>query len=438
MTTRFTWPLALCSVFALALAGCPEGGVGPEGPAGPAGDEGDDGQRGTDCWDLNGNGEADVNSEDANGDGSVDILDCTGVPGQDGEDGEDGENWAPASWVGSAECADCHDEQYQKFVRSGHPYKLVEIGGVEPTEPWDGMGDFGEFAPNPPDGWEWSDVSYVIGGWGWKQRFVDMDGYIITGSEVQWNLATEGWVAYHSDEDPGTKPYDCGSCHTSGYSPEGNQGGLTGVVGTWEQPGVHCEECHGRGSQHVADPYLVDMKIDRSAEQCGSCHYRTDPGVIPASGGYIKHHEQWNEMYHSKKHSMDCIDCHDPHASARYEDDTYNPNKSIRADCSECHFQEAAYQDSIVMGSFLDCIDCHMPYATKSAVAVDEWTGDVRTHLFAINTDATAPQFSEDGSEAMPYVSVDFACRRCHHDGGTAVDYDDATMTEEADGYHGG
>jgi len=46
-----------------------------------------DGADGISCWDLNENGEKDVETEDVNEDTVVDVLDCRGA------DGEDGEGW---------------------------------------------------------------------------------------------------------------------------------------------------------------------------------------------------------------------------------------------------------------------------------------------------------------------------------------------------------
>ncbi|WP_421808260.1 collagen-like triple helix repeat-containing protein [Flagellimonas sp.] len=58
------------------------------GPEGPAGDDG------ISCWDLNGNGSADITedetNEDINLDGVVDALDCQGEQGQQGDAGQDG------------------------------------------------------------------------------------------------------------------------------------------------------------------------------------------------------------------------------------------------------------------------------------------------------------------------------------------------------------
>ena len=97
------------------------------------------------------------------------------------------------------------------------------------------------------------------------------------------------------------RPYNCGSCHTTGYNPEGNQDGLPGLIGTWAEAGIQCEACHGPGGNHVNDPLLVSMEIDRDSELCGKCHRRGDVTEIDASGGFIRHHEQYEELFESKK-----------------------------------------------------------------------------------------------------------------------------------------
>ncbi|SNY95176.1 collagen-like protein [Flagellimonas pacifica] len=56
----------------------PIGEQGPQGPVGSAGDNGDN------CWDLNGNGTADFDTEDSNNDGEVNALDCQGMDGTNG------------------------------------------------------------------------------------------------------------------------------------------------------------------------------------------------------------------------------------------------------------------------------------------------------------------------------------------------------------------
>jgi hypothetical protein len=290
--------------------------------------------------------------------------------------------------------------------------------------------------PNPPEGYTWDDITYVIGGYGWKARFIDQEGYIITGDEnatTQYNLYNEelemgeNWVAYHAGEE---KPYDCGTCHTTGYSPEGNQDGLPGLVGTWAEDGIQCEECHGPGGNHVNEPRLVAMEVDRDAELCGKCHRRGDVTEIDAKGGFIRHHEQYEELFESKKRVMDCVDCHDPHETVKYAQGT-----AIRTACENCHFENDTYQ-KITDRNHAECIDCHMPRITKNALGdAERFTGDIRTHLMAINPLSTS-QFNEDGNFSNPYLSLDFACRSCHYEGGPASVMTDEELVEMAVGYH--
>ncbi|MFQ6000286.1 MAG: multiheme c-type cytochrome [Anaerolineae bacterium] len=329
---------------------------------------------------------------------------------------------------------------------SGHPYKLNKVVDGQPPEyPYSEV-------PEPPEGYTWDDITYVIGGFGWKARFIGKDGFIITGdadATTQYNFANEevgkeaGWVAYHAGEE---KPYNCGPCHTTGYSawpPDAHQDDLPGIVGTWAEPGVQCERCHGPGGNHIDNPHGVAMKIDRTSQLCGDCHIRGSVSDIDAKGGFTKHHEQAEEMYASKHFALGCVACHDPHASALYADEEVNPNKGIWNDCQDCHFEQATNQKSATMAAMVECTDCHMPPMAKSAWGnVDIFTGDVQTHLFAINVDPDAAQFSEDGSVTMPYITVQYACGSCHVEGAgrarAGMPRTVEELVEYARGYHEG
>lgn len=318
----------------------------------------------------------------------------------------------------SDDCAQCHNAIYQDWKSSGHPYKLME-------------GAKAQNRPIPlPDGYNWDEISYVIGGYKWKSRYMDENGYIITQGkgdvpgDTQYNYLTGEWVDYHADELNGTKPYNCGSCHTTGWVADDdadtdgdlsdNQDGLPGIHGTFLQGGIQCIQCHG-GAQH-ADFGMVDD----SAEACGACHYRTaapgDTNVIPASGGFIKHHEQYNEFLASGSHGnfMECTTCHDPHKRGEF---------SIKegAFCEDCHTDIAAsYAETTMFDYQVSCTDCHMPLATKSGQVTGPHQGDVMTHIFRINTDPAANMFTEDGAfvaldeNGDAAVTLDFVCQRCH------------------------
>jgi len=315
-----------------------------------------------------------------------------------------------AAYIGSDECAVCHASIYADFQNTGHPYKLNEAEDVQEA----GYYPF-SVVPSPPAGVSWNDVDKVIGGFWWKARFIGHDGFIITGDEVQYNLIDGSFTAYHSGE---TKPYDCGPCHMTAYRADGgNQEGKDGLIGTWEFNGVQCEECHGPGEQHQAAPFEVAMTVDQTSEQCGKCHIRGDVGKIPASGGFIKHHEQWNEMFTTKHQSLACVDCHDPHIGLHPNNPTREA--AIKVTCENCHIAETEsfmasgiehYGSSAGPG----CIDCHMAKAAKSALAAGPYEGDVHSHLWRINTDADAEMFTPDGAFANGYLTLEYTCLQCH------------------------
>jgi len=399
-------------VVAFLLASCagPQGPEGPAGPAGPAGPEGPQGPAGSE-----------------------------GPAGPAGSAGEATEVSVGAEFVGSETCSKCHEELYNIFMMSGHPYKLNEVVDGQPPEY-----PFTE-VPNPPEGYTWDDVSYVIGGYNWKARFIDLDGYIITGADenatTQYNFANPvvgneaGWVGYHAGEVD--KVYDCGVCHTTGYSawlPDAHQNDMPGLIGTWTEDGIFCEECHGPGSLHAGDPHGVTLDVERSSALCGECHLRGGAEAVNASGGFIKHHEQYEELFQSKHITIDCVTCHDPHAGVVQLRQA--GVQTTRTSCENCHFQETAYQDSEVHPAVAACIDCHMPRVSKSAVGNAEmFTGDIRTHLMAINATQIG-QFTEDGSQALSELGLDFACRSCHVEGGSATVKTDEELIDKAYGYH--
>jgi|AMFO01.1.fsa_nt_gi hypothetical protein len=316
-----------------------------------------------------------------------------------------------SSYVGSEACQSCHQSIYDSFRKTGHPYKLSDAADAQQP----GYYPFStvEVSPTIPGGW--SNVSMVIGGFWWKARFIDNDGRIYTGPQRQYNLATGEFVKYETDT-LGLKNYTCGGCHTTGYKAVGNQNGKPGLIGTWALNGVQCEACHGPGGSHVENPYDVNMTIDRSSEMCGECHHRGDVFKIPAKGGFVKHHEQWNEMFTTKHSALQCVTCHDPHVGLH----PLNPDRAsaIRIQCENCHFKQAeGYANSTILHAqaSVTCTNCHMPYSAKSAIGdLATFTGDIHSHLWRINPDTTAQMFTPDQKYANGYITLDYSCKPCH------------------------
>ena len=367
-------------------------------------------------------------------------LGPAGPPGPLGPIGPAGQDaTASQTFIGSAECGACHEDIYASFNLSGHSHALTKIdNGDSPELPYT---DANNQLPEPPEGQTWNDLAYMVGGYGWKALFIAKDGYIVTGDDsaaTQYNFANEAvgatadWVPYHPGEQI---PFDCGICHTTGYAPQGHEDNLDGINGTWALPGIQCERCHGPGSRHAEDPQGVRMVVERASQLCGECHVHDNPALIDANDGFEKHQLQFEDLYNSKHFALDCIDCHDPHASAIFADETVNPNQGIRQVCETCHWQNEAVQNNRKhLG--VDCIDCHMPPMAKSAQGnLDLFIADVRSHQFAINTDPKAAQFSDDGLFVMPYLTLAYACGHCHNDRDASM-LDLETLAGVAEGYH--
>lgn len=325
-------------------------------------------------------------------------------------------NSQAAASTASEDCLHCHEGQYTDWAKSGHRFILMTSEDAQNR-------------PLPlPRGGNWEDISYVVGGYRTKALYLDTDGYFITKTLDRWgqlvpgrnqyNLLPDEWSDYHAGTE--NLPYNCGSCHTTNWvaneNPEdlsGNQDGLPGIHGTFDQAGIQCIQCHG-GEQHA------DIgTIDRSAEACGACHHRTarpgDENIISASGGFIQSRQQYNEHLAGPHADSECVYCHDPHKRS---------DLSIKEDtqCGDsCHVsQREAYSETKMYESGVTCDDCHMPYASLSAIPSSPSEGDLKTHVFFIDTEASANMFTEDGQlvqlddEGKAAVTLDFVCQRCH------------------------
>jgi hypothetical protein len=71
----------------------------------------------------------------------------------------------------------------------------------------------------------------------------------------------------------------------------------------------------------------------------------------------------------------------------------------------------------------------------KFSIQSDTHQKDVRTHLMVIDTEQIG-QFNEDGSVALSQVGLDFACRNCPVEGGSATVKTDDQLIDKAYGYH--
>ena len=269
----------------------------------------------------------------------------------------------------------------------------------------------------------------------WKQRFIVKKDDTLFISPIQYNAETHRWVNYH-EADWDKRPWllKCGGCHSTGVDLEKQ---------TFNEPGVSCEACHGRGSWHAALPKTAvfekrqtivnpaKLPLGVAQQICGSCHNRGkakkmkgagwpvgyEPGKaleafyesVSYAGGNKKHlysnefskghhqqHIDWAQSPHAKE-GVTCTSCHYVHQIG------IPPTRSqTRAagskQCSECH-EKTANVGAHSIHSFGNCVGCHMPRIAKSAEI-----GDIRSHTFI----ALLPK------ETIADPTIPNSCTTCH------------------------
>jgi Cytochrome c554 and c-prime len=167
----------------------------------------------------------------------------------------------------------------------------------------------------------------------------------------------------------------CFACHTTGSSNAGH------FDPTHITPGVTCEACHGPGAPHVAsmkigkigagrravlNPHRLDPVV--SVDFCGACH-RTWADVV--QGGFtgvinvrfqpyrLESSRCWQATKGDAR--LVCAACHDPHEELNLSPTSYDQN------CLTCHVAsplEKTSSDHPGAGcpvAAKDCVTCHMP-----------------------------------------------------------------------------
>lgn len=356
-----------------------------------------------------------------------------------------------ASFVGASACKQCHSDYADAHSRTAHAFALRQIRGGAPATP-----SFNPRAsvPDPPPGLAWSDVSYIIDGFAKSAAFLDRDGNLVTaadGRETHWLLDTPingNPPAFVGVGQAGATPKPFAfaelSKRTTGplaVDPADPmfQDNREGIQGTWSEPGVQCEACHGPASGHFTSR-LAQVTIDRSrifvdpdsSQTCIACHSRSTTGDILVADGFLLDQQQGAELKASGGHAaFACTICHNPHRSLQADREL-----AIRNQCTACHVDAtmAGHRNKVLrIGDYVEqlrCESCHMPPATRTASsAAPAFTGgsghvgDTRTHIFRINTDQSRPIgfFTADGSKVArdaagrAAVSADYVCLRCHN-----------------------
>jgi hypothetical protein len=273
-------------------------------------------------------------------------------------------------------------------MKSGHPWQLNPVvDGQLPDFP------FRDRLPLP-EGYTWDDIAYVIGGYWWKARFMNQDGYIITDAPGQSgnaeylnqynysnpaNDVDSGWVNFKSGTE--NLSYDCGSCHTTGYDPQGNQDSCRVLLAPGA-PGIQCENATVQAAC-MLPIQQVWLKIDRGFRAVCQVPPARDVEQVEVRDGFIDHHEQYQDLSQGKHAILQCVDCHDPHSR-------YSPRwlaNRVPTPVRQPPFRAGQVSEQRAPCAVeVDCVRCHMPQLIKTATGnLDRFTGDFRTHRMAID-----------------------------------------------------
>lgn len=358
-----------------------------------------------------------------------------------------------AHYVGSQACQSCHQDQYARWQKTAmanvlrdpklHPDAIAADPATAPEDL--------RFSRD--------DVAFVYGS-KWKQRYWKKQGDTYVPLLAQWNFETKKWSKYHVPEaggdwwgkyypdpngDNSTRPTAplCDGCHSVNFNLETKQ------PTEWN---VGCEQCHGAGSVHVAQPTLSNILNParqnhvQANDTCIQCHSQGQPLTNPIKGQYYdwavgyhaglklsdfwkleehklgetsfthfpdgtahKNRMQGNDFVQSLMYErgVTCFSCHDPHG-------TQNEamlRKPVTEICSTCHspnsqngphavsIEAHTHHKADSTGSL--CVSCHMPKI------LPELPGGpfVATHTFHFvnptQTDA---------------LKIPNACNNCHKD----------------------
>ncbi len=145
----------------------------------------------------------------------------------------------------------------------------------------------------------------------------------------------------------------CLSCH-----------GQPNLLGAGKTGGVHCESCHGPGSQHLVNPRqgIINPKrlsTEDSIGVCAQCHIGLARFADPSADDLLVANQvraiKGSECFVQSGKAFSCTTCHDPH------NDATDDKQAVQA-CLACHASGVKKHAAICpVNAAEGCIACHMP-----------------------------------------------------------------------------
>jgi hypothetical protein len=300
-------------------------------------------------------------------------------------------------WADESSCADCHFEQVELFLQTGHAQTLRTVEDSRSQELLqvfqDSVSEYDQTLRVDLSG---RDVD-VVSQSGANSRSLELDWCFGSGTHAhtwvgtlpdargQRDLVEFRWSWYHEtasfDITPGQtaqkgsgyfaplgtlfdtpKARRCFACHST-VLPESNGHVDYNAI----HPGVTCQRCHGPRQSHVESNGEIQEGFWQAASQmdsikrCGECHRIAedqDPEDIkPENPDIVRFQPVSLVQSPCFKNSpqMTCVSCHNPHRPLNSQ------NSSGIWQCVQCH--DSQQEDHVLCSAdqLDNCLECHMP-----------------------------------------------------------------------------
>jgi hypothetical protein len=312
---------------------------------------------------------------------------------------------APTRFVGARACASCHPTEFASQSASAHARSLSRVAD-RPDIPTGGIyrdrryrysvvRDQGGLRVHLDDGTDLADLplEWAFGAGRQAITFVtriNRDWYV--EHFATWYAATHdygptpGQEALHPKSireaagllykttDPRFGIQGCFECHSTGPVSFDQKGDA--MV---SETGVRCEDCHGTGAAHAADPARSKMRNPAKLSSpdlngfCGRCHRQPDTNAA-TDWNYewnVRHEPVYlsqSRCFLKSEGRLSCLTCHDAHESA-----VNKPAAFFNGKCGQCHAGCAVKER-------VNCVDCHMPLVSPQPPLkfTNHWIGVYR------------------------------------------------------------
>jgi hypothetical protein len=224
----------------------------------------------------------------------------------------------------------------------------------------------------------------------------------------------------HQDSNPSCLP-----CHTVGY---GLPTGFTDAVHTPQLEGVQCENCHGPGGNHAANPgdQTVIPRVELAAQVCGGCHNARFPPTFFEDWSASPHQAVvpgvLQSMAGSPNSINNCGRCHSGSAREALLDGqnpaTLTNDYNVAITCAVCHEPHAENVWTNVLNgviTFSNQLTGVIAYITNNQLGL-VYTNQLR-NAFASTNDFYLTTSDVFSNKYDPTINV---CAQCHNDRGAA------------------